>query len=306
MYPKKQRPAIDRHRLALRVKPLSNRISKSHKILEGLRIMTGVSGFYTSQYRRFSSELAAEIRREVYEVDISQQGWRTIAEQGEIADFLRLGKDSHVLDVACGSGLPSLALVEQSGCRLTGLDIEADGVTHANAEASARSLADRARFALFDGNTRLPFEDDSFDAVLCIDAIIHLKDRFETLVDWARVIRKGGRLLFTDSAVITGAVAKNELDIRATTGFFLLVPPGLDQAAIAAAGLTLLASEDRSDATALIAARWYDARLGHAAELEQLEGSERFAQLQRYYATAAELAASRRLSRILYLAEKPS
>jgi cyclopropane fatty-acyl-phospholipid synthase-like methyltransferase len=268
--------------------------------------MTGVSDFYTSQYRRFNTDLAAEIRREVYDEDIGQQGWRTIAEQAEIADFLRLGKDSHVLDVACGSGLPSLALVKQTGCRLTGLDIEADGIAHANAEASARGLADRASFVLFDGNARLPFEDSSFDAVLCIDAIPHLRDRFGTLIEWARVLRQGGRLMFTDAAVITGAVAKSELDIRTTTGDFLLVPPGLDQEAIGAAGLSLLRSEDRSDATAIIAARWHDVRLRHAAELEQLEGSDRFARLQHYYATAAELAASRKLSRFLYLAEKPS
>jgi cyclopropane fatty-acyl-phospholipid synthase-like methyltransferase len=268
--------------------------------------MTGVSGFYTSQYRRFTTDLAAEIRREVYGEDIGQQGWRTIAEQAEIESFLRLGKDSHVLDVACGSGLPSLALVKQTGCRLTGLDIEADGIAHANAQASSRGLADRAIFVTFDGNARLPFEQNSFDAVLCIDAITHLKDRFGTLIEWARVLRQGGRLMFTDSAVITGAVAKSELDIRATTGFFLLVPPGLDQVAIEAAGLSLLMSEDRSDATAEIAARWREARLRHAGELEQIEGSDRFAQLQQYYATVAELASSRKLSRILYLAEKRS
>jgi cyclopropane fatty-acyl-phospholipid synthase-like methyltransferase len=268
--------------------------------------MTGQSDFYTSRYRRFSSDLAAEIRREVYDEDMGQQSWRTIAEQAEIADFLRLGKDSHVLDVACGSGLPSLALVKQTGCRLTGLDIEADGIAHANAEASACGLADRASFVLFDGNARLPFENSSFDAVLCIDAIPHFKDRFATLIEWARVLRKGGRLMFTDAAVITGAVAKTELDIRAVTGFLLLVPPGLDQSAIAAAGLDLLRSEDRSDATAVIAARWRDARLKHAAELEHLEGSDQFARLQHYYATTAELAASRRLSRFLYIAEKPS
>lgn|SRR5262245_707957 len=268
--------------------------------------MTGLSDFYTSQYRRFSSELAAEIRREVYGKDIGQQGWRTIAEQDEIADLLHLGKDSHVLDVACGSGLPSLALVKQTGCLLTGLDIDADGIAHANAEASARGLTNRASFVLFDGNARLPFGDSTFDAVICIDAIAHFKDRFGTLIEWARVLRQGGHLMFTDGAVITGAISKSDLDIRTISGFVMLVPPGLNQAAIEAAGLSLLRSEDRSDATATIATRWREARRRHATELEQLEGSDRFARLQRYYETVAELAASRKLSRFLYLAEKPS
>ena len=67
--------------------------------------------FYGPQYARFDSALAAELRREVYGADIGQQGWRTAAEQAEIADLLRPGPDGRVLDVACGAGGPSLALV---------------------------------------------------------------------------------------------------------------------------------------------------------------------------------------------------
>jgi len=66
----------------------------------------------------------------------------------------------------------------------------------------------------------------------------------------------------------------------------------------------LVTSEDRTAATAKIAANWHAARLRHAAELEREEGAERFAKLQHYYATASELAASRRLSRFLYVGEK--
>ena len=107
-----------------------------------------------------------------------------------------------------------------------------------------------------------------------------------------------------NSAVITGPIAKSELDIRCTTGFFLFVPPGFDQEVIKAAGLTLVRSEDRTSATAEIAARWHAARIRHAAVLEREEGADRFAKLQRYYATAAELASSRRLSRFVFVAEK--
>jgi 2-polyprenyl-3-methyl-5-hydroxy-6-metoxy-1,4-benzoquinol methylase len=32
------------------------------------------------------------------------------------------------LDIACGSGGPSLSLVHQTGCRLTGVDIEVMGI----------------------------------------------------------------------------------------------------------------------------------------------------------------------------------
>jgi len=264
----------------------------------------GGFNFYGPQYARFDSALAVELRREVYGEDIGQQGWRTAAEQTEIAGLLRPAPDSHVLDVACGAGGPSLALAERTGCRLTGLDAEAAGIAHAEAQASARGLADRATFAVFDCGGRLPFEDGRFDAVLCIDAICHLPDRFATVSEWARLLRAGGRLLFSDPAILTGPVAKSTLDIRAAAGFFLVVPPGLNEKAIEAAGLTLLLCEDRTAATSEIAARWHAARLRRADVLQREEGADWFVQRQRFLATTAELAASRRLSRFLYVAEK--
>jgi SAM-dependent methyltransferase len=262
--------------------------------------------FYGGHYGRFDSTLAAEVRREVYGQDLGQTGWRTAAEQAEIAHHLRLGPDSRVLDVACGAGGPSLALVERTGCQITGADIEPTAIASANAEARARGLADRSTFAVVDCSRRLAFEDGAFDAVLCIDAISHLPDRFGTLSEWARLLVRGGRLLFTDSGVLTGAVAKSELDIRGGIGFFLLVPPGLNEAAIEIAGLVLLKCEDRTAATADVAACLHAARAHRAAALEREEGADWFEKRQRLLATMAELARSRRLSRFLYLAEKPA
>lgn len=267
---------------------------------------SGGFNFYGPQYSRFDSEPAAALRREVYDEDIGQQGWRTAAEQAEIADLVRRGPDVRVLDVACGSGGPSLALVDLTGCRLTGLDLEAAGIAHAQAQAAARGLSNRATFAVFDCGARLPFEDGAFDAVLCIDAISHLSDRVRILSEWARLLSRGGRLVFTDTFVLTGAVAKSELDVRAAIGYLLLVPPGINERSIEAAGLALVRCEDRTAAVAEIAARWHAARLCRADVLAREEGADWFEQRQRVLAVAAELAGSRRLSRFLYVADKPA
>ena len=261
--------------------------------------------FYGPQYARFGSELATTLRQEVYGEDIGQQGWRSAAEQAEIADLLRVGAKSHVLDVACGAGGPSVALVERTGCRLTGLDAEGAGIAYAKAHALARGLKDRATFLVQDCAGPLPFASGTFDAVVCIDAICHLPDRFVTLSEWGRLLKTGGRLLFTDPVVVTGAVAKSALDIRAATGFFLFVPPGLNEDSIQAAHLTLVSQQDRTAATAEIAARWHAARARHAAALQLEEGAAWFEQRQRFLATTADLASSGRLSRFLYVAEKP-
>jgi hypothetical protein len=125
------------------------------------------------------------------------------------------------------------------------------------------------------------------------------------LSEWARLLRPGGRLVFTDLAVLTGAIAKSELDIRAID-FFLVVPPGLNEAAIEAAGLTMTCREDRTATIAELATRWHAARARRAAELQREEGDDWFEQGQRFLSTTAELAGSRRLSRFLFAAEKPA
>lgn len=267
---------------------------------------SGAFDFYDAHYRRFGTELAASMRREIYGEDLGQTGWRSAAEQVEIAGLLELGPGRHLLDVGCGSGGPSLALAERTGCAVTGLDIEAAAIAHAQSVASSRDLSARATFLALDCGGRLPFRDGVFGAVLSVDAINHLPDRQGTLVEWARLLHPGGRLLFTDALVVTGPVSKPEIDIRSSLGFYLFVPPGVNEAAIAGAGLTLLQVDDRSSATAEIAARWHDVRARHAEELAREEDVAWFDQRQRFLATTAELAASRRMSRFLYLAERPA
>jgi SAM-dependent methyltransferase len=178
-----------------------------------------------------------------------------------------------------------LAFVERTGCRLTGVDREEVGIAYAQAQVLARGLSGRATFSVLDCEKPLPFEEGGFDAVMCIDAISHLRDRYETLRDWARLLRNGGRLVFTDVAVITGAITKSELDIRVASGPFVFVPPGINEYAIKAAGLTLLRLEDRTTAIVEIGTRMCSARARHAAALKQEEGADGFEKRQRLYAT---------------------
>jgi len=167
-----------------------------------------------------------------------------------------------------------------------------------------RNLADRATFFAWDCNLPLPFDGEVFDAVLCIDSIGHLDDRAAVVADWRRLLRKGGRLVFTDPLVVTGPLAKGEIDGRAALGPHLrFVPPGFNEDVIRAAGLALVARKDRAVAQAEVASRWHDARLRRETLLRRDEG-DWFERRQLMLKTTAELAASRRLSRFLYVAEK--
>ena len=87
----------------------------------------------------------------------------------------------------------------------------------------------RVRFQRGDAGHPLPFADEGFDALLCIDAINHLPDRQRIFKEWWRVLKPGGRLLFTDPAILSGPVSNEELAVRSSNGYFLFTPSGEDE-----------------------------------------------------------------------------
>lgn len=261
--------------------------------------------FYDSTYARFDEAVYREIRREIWPDDFGQNGWITSREQDEFIRWLALRPGQRLLDIACGSGGPSLRLVGKSGAHVVGIDIHADGIRLARQEAQRLALAGVASFEVVDGQSPLPFEDSSFDAVMCIDAINHLADRPRVLAEWARVLKPDGRLLFTDPAVVTGPLTNVEIALRSSIGFFVFVAPDTDDRLLSAAGFRLMRKADFSDATTRIAADWHAARQKRSAELIRIEGAETFEGQQRFLSVTARLAGERRLSRFVYLARKP-
>lgn len=256
-------------------------------------------------YSDFSEQVLAAVRQETFGEDIGQNSWITAREYDQFISWLQLDPGQHVLEVASGSGGPALHLSRQTGCRVTGIDVNEAGVETANQSAARSKQAERVRFKVADANASLPFEEDLFDAVLCIDSFNHLPDRLNVLQEWRRVLCPGRRALFTDPVVITGPVTNDELALRSSIGLFLFVPPGINEALIAKAGLELLRQEDVTENAAVISGRWHQSRERHRVELLQIEGEERFAGLQQFFAAVHSLTSERRLSRIVYLVEKP-
>lgn len=260
--------------------------------------------YYDANYGNFHSELYAEIRREAFGEDIGQSGWQTADEQDQFMEALSLAKGRTLLDVACGSGGPALRLAEKSDCFLTGIDIHEQGISAARALATQRGLSDHCEFRIVNAAERLPFEDAVFDAVICIDAIIHLPDRPRVLSEWKRVLKTGGRLLFTDSTVVTGPLTKEEIAVRSSIGYFQFVPPDYDRRVLEECGLTLLVCEDVTQNVADLAQGMHTAREARASLLRNIEGDSSYKGQQTFLEVTARVARERRLSRFLYIAEK--
>ncbi|HEX8336260.1 MAG TPA: class I SAM-dependent methyltransferase [Pyrinomonadaceae bacterium] len=266
--------------------------------------MTERTDLFYNTYGHFTERVLAAVRAETFGRDIGQNSWLTAEEYERFVSWLGLTPESHVLEVASGSGGPARHLAELTGCRVTGVDANESGVATAAQLVAGTEAAGRVSFQVADANAPLPFEDEAFDALVCIDAMNHFPDRAGVLREWRRVLRAGGRAVFTDPVVITGPVTNDELALRSSIGLFLFVPPGVNERLVEEAGLRLVRREDATDNAALVSGRWHESRRRHRDELLRIEGEECFENFQQFFDAVRRLTTERRLSRIAYLAEK--
>ena len=266
--------------------------------------MSAAVDLYNHLYADFASAAEAAVRREAFGEDMGQSSWITADEWLSFADHLRIGRGADVLEIGSGSGGPAVYLAERRWCRLTGVDINEFGVRNGNALAEARGVADRVHFCAVDADGPLPFDAGRFDAIICTDAIAHIRDRVATFREWNRVLRPGGRVLFTDALVITGPLSNEELATRSAIGFFQFVPPDENERLLKKAGLRVLRVDDVTQNAADVARRWHNARERYRDQLVAREGRTNFEGLQRFLWCVHVVSTERRLSRFAYLAEE--
>ncbi len=123
--------------------------------------------------------------------------------------------------------------------------------------------------------------------------------------EWARLLKPGGRILFTDPITVTGPLTNTEIARRSSTGFYLFVPVKYDEEIIAGCGLRLIVSENVTRNMADIAGRRHAARASRESALRQVEGDPVYEEQQEFLAVTARIAREGRLSRFVYVAEKP-
>jgi SAM-dependent methyltransferase len=125
---------------------------------------------YDANYGNFQTELYEEIRREAFGEDIGQNSWLTASELDQFQEWLRLGPDKRLLDVACGAGGPALRMAKRTGCSVTGVDVHEQASLTMSALSSTDSrtplpaLVEERHFALDEngranqGSLRNPFQ----------------------------------------------------------------------------------------------------------------------------------------------------
>jgi SAM-dependent methyltransferase len=255
---------------------------------------------YDSHYDRIDDDVYQSIRAETFGTDLGQESWISAEECDQFCDWLGIRAGHRVLEVACGSGGIASRIAETRGASVVGTDINALAIRAARSR-SAATIGRQVEFMTSDADRPLPFPDGSFDFILCNDAINHFRNRLGVLKEWRRVLRVGGKCLFTDPVVLTGLVSNDELAARSSIGFFMFSAPGANESQLQEAGFHVERVADRTDSVVEVSRRWREARQRRRSTLVPLETEPEYEGIQKFLAAVHLLSGERRLSRFVYI-----
>ena len=122
--------------------------------------------------------------------DITRQRMRTLG-------ALQLAAGECVLDVGCGTGLlaDDMATLVGADGRVVGVDTSKDML-----KLAERRCADLPQVHLKQAQAEtLPEEDESFDAVGCVQVLLYLPDVPTALSEMHRVLKPGGRIVIVET-----------------------------------------------------------------------------------------------------------
>ena len=150
-------------------------------------------------------------------------------------------RDRAVLDLGCAGGFMAEAL-DDRGARVSGIDPAARAIDAAEQHARAEGRAIDYTTGVGEA---LPYPDQGFDAVVCVDVLEHVQDLDQVLAEVYRVLRPGSLFLFDTinrnplARLVTITVAEDILRLlpRGTHDPALFIKPTELRTALAGAGL---------------------------------------------------------------------
>ena len=161
-----------------------------------------------SQWRDTAGADTAKARGLADRLEFRGKADDEIAARDAYLSLLGVAPGEYVLDVGCGSGVVTREIARRVGAHglAVGLDPSPALLGVARELAHEAGLGDRMEFR--EGSAlRLPFPDNSFDAVLCVTVLSHVPGGEAAVPELARVTRPSGRVgvfdLDTDMTAFT-------------------------------------------------------------------------------------------------------
>ncbi len=148
-----------------------------------------------------------------------------------------------VLDLGCAGGFMAEALAHK-GARVSGIDPAQDAIQAAKQHAKTSDLDITYDVGV---GEHMPYSDDTFDIVVCVDVLEHVRDLSQVLAEVARVLKPGGLFLYDTinrnpiARLATITVAEDVLRLlpKGTHDPAMFIKPRELRTAIMNAGLTV-------------------------------------------------------------------
>ncbi len=129
----------------------------------------------------------------------------------ELIRLCRIRKGAHVLDVGCGIGLTACRLAKKYGCKVTGVDVSEKMIEWSKKNAKIEHIEDIVEFRVADAEA-LPFEDETFDVVICESVLVFVEDREKAMREYVRVAKRGGYIGLNEATWLKPSPPANVLE----------------------------------------------------------------------------------------------
>ena len=111
----------------------------------------------------------------------------------QLIDLCHITRDKYVLVVGCGVGVTLCYLAKKYVCKVVGIDLSAKMVDRSKERAKRADVDDKIEFRVADAQN-LPFDDGTFDVVICESVNAFINDKPKAISEYVRVIKSGGYL----------------------------------------------------------------------------------------------------------------
>jgi len=114
----------------------------------------------------------------------------------KVLEFLGVPSHKKILDVGCGKGRFCRIMKDSGFADVVGIDAS-EGLIRV-------AQKNNTDITFFQANvTDMPFNDNEFDVVLCIEVLEHIVDIQKAIAEMARILKPGGSLCIIDKNIVS-------------------------------------------------------------------------------------------------------
>ena len=125
-------------------------------------------------------------------------------------------EEPRILDIGCGSGLPTIELAKLSGGEIIGIDIDQSELDKLNRRIEEEGFSSRVK-TVNCSVSEMRFPDESFD-IIWAEGVIRIMGFEKSLKEWNRLLRPNGFLVVHDGI----NMVSNKLEEIPSCGYKLI------------------------------------------------------------------------------------